>query len=64
MDAVRARAYGLEDRAADEALRRGNTPSALARSGRYQRMIDKAVSNMLVANKNRGGRIAQGLSNG
>ena len=50
-DAVRARAYGLEERAADYAFERGNTPSALARSSRYQRMINRAVSNML-ANSN------------
>lgn len=50
-DAVRARAYGLEERAADYAFERGNTPSALARSSRYQRMINRAASNML-ANSN------------
>lgn len=50
-DAARARAEWLTERAAEDAFDRGNTPAALARSARYQRMVNRAVSNML-ANSN------------
>ena len=50
-DAVRLRAERMIDDIADNAFRQGNTRAALARSSRYQRMVNRAVSNML-ANSN------------
>lgn len=50
-DAVRARADIMVDTIAENAFAQGNTRAALARSSRYQRMVNRAVSNML-ANSN------------
>ena len=45
--AARFRADAMAERIADNAFEQGNTPKALARSSRYQRMVNRAVSNML-----------------
>ena len=45
--ATNFRADVMIDRIAENAARQGNTPAALARSSRYQRMVGRAVSNML-----------------
>ena len=41
------RADTMIDRIAENAAMQGNTRAALARSSRYQRMVNRAVQNML-----------------